>query len=121
MGLGRLRWILTSVLVACQPATQSAEGPRVSRTPAARKSPATSSATPPQVKVDDRTRDSDRDGLPDVEDSCPEKPGPRNPEKRWNGCPTKPIANLPMNGIDLEPIEFAPGSAKLKLARRGES
>ena len=31
--------------------------------------------------------DTDRDGIPDREDACPDRPGPRDPDPKKNGCP----------------------------------
>ena len=41
------------------------------------------------IEVFDHNSDRDGDGIPDSQDACPDKPGPKTSDPRTNGCPVK--------------------------------
>ncbi|MGC4087127.1 MAG: OmpA family protein [Polyangiaceae bacterium] len=55
----------------------------------------------PPVAPPSPPRDSDRDGVPDVSDACPNEPGVKSPELRVNGCPpvAAPVLDADGDGI----------------------
>jgi outer membrane protein OmpA-like peptidoglycan-associated protein len=84
---------------------------------APRKKPAPVEAAPPPPPP---PRDRDGDGIPDVDDACPDQPGPASTDPFQNGCPPKP-ADRDHDGVpdaeDLCPDE--PAGATPDPNRRG--
>ena len=57
-------------------------------------------------------KDTDKDGIIDPEDACPEAPGPKDPDPKKNGCPA---ARVEQGQIKiLERVEFENNSAKIR-------
>jgi outer membrane protein OmpA-like peptidoglycan-associated protein len=92
----------------------SASGGAGSATPAesATAAGATDQGTAPAATA----ADQDGDGTPDADDACPTERGAASPERRSNGCPKKPVADQPPEGLLIRPIEYAAGASE--FARR---
>jgi outer membrane protein OmpA-like peptidoglycan-associated protein len=60
---------------------------------------------------DGRYQDSDRDGVPDADDACPDKPGRRSSDPKKNGCPRVRVEERQIK--ITEEIKFKTDSAEL--------
>lgn len=86
-----MSWLLLACATAPPPAAPAPAEPRPTTPPVATTQPSANSAPAPRERpyeYDDPARDTDKDGIADPDDRCPEDPGKPNPAEYNHGCPT---------------------------------
>ncbi|APR83259.1 outer membrane protein OmpA [Minicystis rosea] len=76
------------------------------------------SPEPPSAPAAPPVADSDRDGVPDEIDACPNEPGPVSPDPKRNGCPSMGVVVSQGEVVVLQTIRFAKGATRIQAESR---